>query len=382
MLGTCIMNNLSSSKEETEMIKEVIKDFGENEINPIVSDIEDNSDIPTSILEKVSELGLYGMLGSSKFSGAETSFSTFVHGILELAKYSPVLSSHLMFHNVFLVQLLTKFGNNELQELLLNDLNTGKKLGTAVLGDSGNTINIGNINIEAMDEGDSYSISGTKKFVFNGGIADYFIVFCNFGKDSGFLLVDKDNPGISIGKSLNTVGLRGNKSVPISFYSCNVPKTNLIGVPDDTNKILHSIQESVWMGLSAISIGLMQSSLNQAVKYSNERQQFSKPISKFEAIQSKLAYIATDIEISSAMLEKVSLLKDNHEDILRLAAMIKITTTEMAQRNTKKALLIHGGYGYIKDYPVEKMVRDAETIKSLCDSNDDLRVLISKPFIN
>ena len=376
------MNKLSSSNEEIEMIKEVITNFGENEINPIVSSIDNNSDIPASLLEKISELGLFGMLGSSKFNGAETSFSTFIHGILELAKYSPSLSSLLMFQNTLSVQSLTQFGSSEQQERLLNDLNTGKKLGTAVLGDDGSTLNIKNINTEAMEEGDSYSISGTKKFVFNGEIADHFLVLCNFGKDSGFLLVEKDNPGISIGKPINTVGLRGTKSVPISFYSCSVPKTNLIGSFEDTSKIIKLIQECVWLGLSAISVGIMESSLNQAVKYSNERQQFSKPISKFEAIQSKLAGISIDIETSTAMLEKISLMKDDGSDVFRLAAITKILSTEMSQRSTKNALLVHGGYGYIKDYPIERIVRDAETVKSLCDLNDDLRVLVSKPFVD
>ena len=150
-----------------------------------------------------------------------------------------------MFQNILSVQSLTQFGSSEQQERLLNDLNTGKKLGTAVLGDDGSTLNIKNINTEAMDEGDSYSISGTKKFVFNGEIADHFLVLCNFGKDSGFLLVEKDNPGISIGKPINTVGLRGTKSVPISFYSCSVPKTNLIGSFEDTSKIIKLIQDKL-----------------------------------------------------------------------------------------------------------------------------------------
>ena len=376
------MNNLTSSNEEIDMIKDVIKDFGENEINPITSDIELNSEIPSSILEKVSELGLYGMLGSSEFDGAETNFSTFIHAMLELAKYSPALSALLMFQNVFSVQLLTKYGSNEQKEGMLNNLNTGKKIGTALIGDDGSTLNIRNINTEAMDEGDSLSISGNKKFAFNGEIADYFIVLCNIGKELGFVVIEKGNQGVSIGKPINTVGLRGNKSVPVSFYSCNVPKTNLIGLPKNTHKIINSIQESSWLGISAISTGVMESALSQAVKYSNERKQFSKPISSFEAIQSKLANISTDIEISLAMLEKVSRLKDQDEDILRQSAMTKISTTEMAQRNTKQALLVHGGYGYIKDYPIEKTVRDAETLKSICDSNDDLRLIVSKPFIN
>ena len=265
---------------------------------------------------------------------------------------------------------------------MLNNLNTGKKIGTALIGDDGSTLNIRNINTEALDEGDSLSISGNKKFAFNGEIADYFIVLCNIGKELGFVVIEKDNQGVSIGKPINTVGLRGNKSVPVSFYSCNVPKTNLIGLPENTHKIINSIQESSWLGISAISTGVMESALSQAVKYSNERKQFSKPISHFEAIQSKLANISTDIEISLAMLEKVSRLKDQDEDILRQSAMTKISTTEMAQRNTKQALLVHGGYGYIKDYPIEKTVRDAETLKSICDSNDDLRLIVSKPFIN
>ena len=175
-----------------------------------------------------------------------------------------------MFQNILSVQSLTQFGSSEQQERLLNDLNTGKKLGTAVIGDDGSTLNIKNINTEAMDEGDSLSISGNKKFAFNGEIADYFIVLCNIGKELGFVVIEKDNQGVSIGKPINTVGLRGNKSVPVSFYSCNVPKTNLIGLPENTHKIINSIQESSWLGISAISTGVMESALSQAVKYSND----------------------------------------------------------------------------------------------------------------
>tara|TARA_B100000949_G_scaffold235605_1_gene260367 strand:+ start:5179 stop:6309 length:1131 start_codon:yes stop_codon:yes gene_type:complete len=374
------MNKLSSLNEEIEMIKEVIQNFGENEINPIVSDIDSNSELPISILEKVSEFGLYGMLGSSEFGGAETSFSTFIHGMLELTKYSPALSSLLIFHNILSVQLINKFGTDSQKSNLLTELTTGKKIGTAVLGDDGSFINVDNIRTEATEEGDYYSISGTKSFVLNGALSDFFIVLCNFGKDSGLVLVEKDNPDISFSKPISTIGLNGNELVSISFYSCKVPKTNLIGKFEDTPDIIKIIQETIWLGISAISIGIMQSALDQAIKYSNEREQFSKRISKFEAIQHKIASIALDIEAASAMLGNISNNKDNSLDVHIQAAMIKITSSEMAQRNTKFSLLIHGGYGYIKDYPVERFVRDAEAVKSLIDSNDDLRVLIAKHF--
>ena len=372
------MNKLSSLNEEIEMIKEVIQNFGENEINPIVSDIDSNSELP--ILEKVSEFGLYGMLGSSEFGGAETSFSTFIHGMLELTKYSPALSSLLIFHNILSVQLINKFGTDSQKSNLLTELTTGKKIGTAVLGDDGSFINVDNIRTEATEEGDYYSISGTKSFVLNGALSDFFIVLCNFGKDSGLVLVEKDNPDISFSKPISTIGLNGNELVSISFYSCKVPKTNLIGKFEDTPDIIKIIQETIWLGISAISIGIMQSALDQAIKYSNEREQFSKRISKFEAIQHKIASIALDIEAASAMLGNISNNKDNSLDVHIQAAMIKIASSEMAQRNTKFSLLIHGGYGYIKDYPVERFVRDAEAVKSLIDSNDDLRVLIAKHF--
>jgi len=372
------MNKLSSSNEEIEMIKEVIQNFGENEINPIVSNIDDDSELPISILEKVSELGLYGMLGSSEFGGAETSFSTFIHGMQELTKYSPALSSLLIFHNVLSVQLINKFGTDSQKSNLLAELTTGKKIGTAVLGDDGSFINVDNIRTEATEEGDYYSISGTKSFVLNGALSDFFIILCNFGKDSGFVFVEKDNPDISFSKPISAIGLNGNELISISFYSCKVPKTNLIGKFEDTPDIIKVAQETIWLGISAISIGIMQSALDQAIKYSNERKQFSKPISKFEAIQHKIAGMALDIEAASAMLSNISKNKDNNLDVHIQAAMTKITSSEMAQRNTKFSLLIHGGYGYIKDFPVERFVRDAEAVKSLVDSNDDLRVLIAK----
>jgi len=372
------MNKLSSSNEEIEMIKEVIQNFGENEINPIVSNIDDDSELPISILEKVSELGLYGMLGSSEFGGAETSFSTFIHGMQELTKYSPALSSLLIFHNVLSVQLINKFGTDSQKSNLLTELTTGKKIGTAVLGDDGSFINVDNIRTEATEEGDYYSISGTKSFVLNGALSDFFIILCNFGKDSGFVFVEKDNPDISFSKPISAIGLNGNELISISFYSCKVPKTNLIGKFEDTPDIIKVAQETIWLGISAISIGIMQSALDQAIKYSNERKQFSKPISKFEAIQHKIAGMALDIEAASAMLSNISKNKDNNLDVHIQAAMTKITSSEMAQRNTKFSLLIHGGYGYIKDFPVERFVRDAEAVKSLVDSNDDLRVLIAK----
>ena len=372
------MNKLSSSNEEIEMIKEVIQNFGENEINPIVSNIDDDSELPISILEKVSELGLYGMLGSSEFGGAETSFSTFIHGMQELTKYSPALSSLLIFHNVLSVQLINKFGTDSQKSNLLTELTTGKKIGTAVLGDDGSFINVDNIRTEATEDGDYYSISGTKSFVLNGALSDFFIILCNFGKDSGFVFVEKDNPDISFSKPISVIGLNGNELISISFYSCKVPKTNLIGKFEDTPDIIKVAQETIWLGISAISIGIMQSALDQAIKYSNERKQFSKPISKFEAIQHKIAGMALDIEAASAMLSNISKNKDNNLDVHIQAAMTKITSSEMAQRNTKFSLLIHGGYGYIKDFPVERFVRDAEAVKSLVDSNDDLRVLIAK----
>jgi len=373
---------LSSSDEEIEMIKEVIQTFGENEINPIVSDIDDNSEIPPLILEKVSELGLYGMLGSSEFGGAETSFSTFIHGMMELSKYSPALSSLLIFHNILSVKLISKYGTDSQKNNLLPELTTGKKIGTAVLGDDGSFINVNNLHTEATEDGDYYSISGTKSFVLNGALSDFFIILCNFGKDSGFVLVEKDNPDISFSKPISTIGLNGNELVSISFYSCKVPKTNLIGKFEDTSEIIKIIQETVWLGISAISVGIMQSALTQAIKYSNEREQFSKPISKFEAIQHKIAGIALDIEAASTMLSTVSKNKDNNLDVHIQAAMTKIASSEMSQRNTKFSLLIHGGYGYIKDYPAERFVRDAEAVKSLVDSNDDLRVLIAKHLIS
>jgi alkylation response protein AidB-like acyl-CoA dehydrogenase len=367
--------------EEEQMIVDLVREFCENEIKSIESEIDLKAQIPEELLKKLGEIGLYGMLVSEKYGGVDGSISALMSGIRELAKYSAAVSSLVLFHNALTCRIIEKYGNEEQKNTLLKELAIGKRIGTVVFGDNGSFLNLDDVKTDAEFNGEEYTISGRKNVVLNGKYADLFIILARIKEQFGFFIVDANNKGLSKGKPIELTGLKGNEVSSISFYSCKVSKDQIIGDVDKTDEIIKDLSDNVLLGLTSINVGISESALKEATKYANERKQFGKQIGTFEAVQAMLANIFIEEKFVKNLLETTSNEKDKGEDISVDSVICKIASSRMVENNTKSALKIHGGYGYIKDYPVERYVRDAATVKILCDNDDDLKVSLARKIL-
>jgi len=367
--------------EEQQMIVDLVREFCDSEIKSIESEIDLKAQISEELLKKLSDIGLYGILVSEKYGGADASLSAFISGIRELAKYSASVASAILFHNALACKIIEKYGSEDQKNTLLKELATGKRIGTVVVGDNGGFLNLDNVKTDADFDGEEYTISGRKNVVLNGKYADLFIVLARIKEKFGFFIVDANNKGVSKSNPIELIGLKGNGVSSISFYSCKVTKNQIIANIEQTEDILRDITDHLLLGLTAINIGISEAASKEAIKYANERKQFAKQIGKFEAVQAMLANIFIEEKFVKNLLETTCNEKDNGKDISIDAMVCKVSSSKMVENNTKSALKIHGGYGYIKDYPVERYVRDAVTVKTLCDNDDDLKVKIAKKIL-
>lgn len=362
------------------MVKEMVREFAEKEINSIASDIDDKAWISKDVIEKMGALGLCGMLTPQSFNGVDVGFSSFITGIEEISRYSASIACLLMVQNALACSLINNFGSDVQKESFLSDLATGKRIGSVSLGDNGSLLDLADLKTDASEEENGYVIRGSKSAVVNAAYADIFIVLCRFRDKMGFTILDGQDKDLVRSSKKRFLGLRGSGISPIRFYGCRVPRESLLGTLDDTPNIIRMARENLWLGLSSISNGIAIASLDSATRYANERIQFGRPIGRFEAIQGAIADMAIDIDASSVLLERTAMTKNKADGTIR-AAMVKVLTSIIAERSAKSALKIHGGYGFIKDYPVERYVRDAETVKVLGDRNDDLRRMVADSLL-
>ena len=371
---------------EQKLIQESTKEFAEQYISPGVIDRDQKSTFPKSQIRKLGELGYMGMMIPSKWGGSELDTISYVIAMEEIAAVELATSTIMSVNNSLVCQVLNDFGTEQQKERYLKSLASGKKLGAYCLSESQSGSDASNITTIAKKRGRDFFISGSKNWVTNGINSDILIVFCLTDaklkkKGISAFIIDKNTEGISLGKKEDKLGLRASDTCQIFFDSCRVSSNNLLGKKGEGLKIALNTLSGGRIGIAAQSVGLARSALEKAIKYSKERVQFEKSISQFGAIKNKISELATDIEAARMLVWKAAYLKDNGQNYVKESSMAKLFSSNIAMKAASECVQIHGGYGYIQEYGVERLMRDAKITQIYEGTSEIQKLVIAKELL-
>lgn len=369
--------------EEQEMVRQTARDFAEKELRPGVAERDEKGQFPAEQVKKLGELGFMGMVVSDEYGGAGFDAVTYVAALEELARVDPSTEIICSVNNSLVCYPLETFGSDHIKQNFLTKFATGEWLGAFCLTEPGSGSDAGAMKTRAERDGDEWVINGSKNFITNGESADAYVLVCVTDPDAGSkgtstFVIPKDTPGITVGKHENKMGIRATDTTSLTLEDVRVPNDNLVGNHGDGFKIMLSALDSGRMGVAAQALGIAQGALEESLKYSQEREQFGKPISAFQAIRNKVADMATRIEAARLLLRFAAWRKDAGLEFSQQAAMAKVYCSETATWAALEAVQIHGGYGYTMDYPVERMLRDAKITEIYEGTNEVQRIVIAR----
>lgn len=372
--------------DDMKMLRQSVRDFALAEILPTVMKYDETQEFPASIVHKLGELGFLGAEVPSEFGGAGLSPVHFAIIMEELSRVDPSIGLTLAAHSGLCGQHISTHGNEQQKKHYLPALATGAAIGSWCLTEPGSGSDASGMKTIAVHDGDSYVISGNKTFITNGSHASTYVVMAktNTSKGNGGIsafIVERALKGVSVGKKENKLGMRASDTVAMTFDEVRVPKKNLIGNEGEGFKQALVVLDSGRIGVAALSVGLAQGALDAAVKYSKQRQAFGKTISEFQGIQFKLADMATEIQGARLLTYRAAMAKQNGEDINLIAAQAKLFASEVAVRAANEAVQIYGGYGFIKDFPVEKFYRDAKLLTIGEGTSEVQKMVIAKNLL-
>ena len=371
--------------EEQIAFYDMAKDFAIKKMAPNAEKWDEEKIFPVDTLRELAELGFGGIyvnpdLGGSGLSRLDSTliFESLSHGCTSTAAF---LSIHNMAN-----WMIDSFGSNELKERIVPDLCTMKKIASYCLTEAGAGSDAGNLKTKAVKDGDHYIVNGTKSFISGGGYSDVYVTMVRTGDQSSSgistLMIEKDSPGISFGAQEKKMGWNSQPTAQVIFEDCRVPVKNLLGNEGDGFKIAMKGLDGGRLNIAACSLGTAQSAFERAVEYVGDREQFGKKIQDFQSIQFKLADMATELEASRLMLRSAAAKVDeNAPDKTKSAAMAKRFVTDLGFKIVNEALQIHGGYGYLKDYPLERNLRDVRVHQILEGTNEIMKVIISREIL-
>lgn len=371
--------------EEQQMIQQMVRSFAETEITPLIPKME-AGEFPRDILNKMGELGLMGMTVPEKYGGTNMDFLSYIIAIQELSKVSAVIGVILSVHTSVATNPIIQFGNEEQQDRYLPKMATGEYLGAFCLTESTAGSDASSLKTRAVRDGDEYVVNGSKMFVTNGGEADVYIVFASTNQEKRTygitaFIVDKNTPGLVFGKDERKMGLHGSRTVEIAFENMRVPATNRLGEEGDGFKIAMANLEIGRIGIATQALGIAEASLQAATDYAKEREQFGRPIAAQQGIGFKLANMATNIEAARLLTYRAAHLHQEGKPCGKEASMAKVFTSRIAVEASTEAIQVFGGYGYTKDYPVERYFRDAKVTEIYEGTSEIQRIVISKHLL-
>ena len=372
--------------EEQKMVKEAAADFAKNTLMPRAQEFDENEEIPKEIYQELAGLGYMGIMLPEEFGGSNFDFISYILIMEEFAKACAALQIALSVHNSLTCDAILKFGTPEQKKKYLPALTKGEKIGAYSLTEPGSGTDAGSLRTSAVPKDDSYILNGTKTFVTNGGIAEVFVVFVSTkpelkSKGISCLLVEKGTEGFSIGAKEKKMGIKGSDTRELSFSDCKIPQKNLLGKENGGFKIALSLLDPSRIAVGAQSVGIAQAAFDEALKYSKERVQFGQPLCNFQAIQFKLADMATQIDAARLLVHRAAYISSKRIRCSREAAMAKLYASEVANRVVNEAVQIHGGYGYMKEYAVERYFRDARVTEIYEGTSEAQRIVISRHLL-
>ncbi|ARK22189.1 acyl-CoA dehydrogenase [Sporosarcina sp. P26b] len=369
--------------EEHEMIRKMVRDFAQKEVAPTAAQRDEDETFDMDIFHKMAELGLTGIPWPEEYGGIGSDFLAYVIAVEELSRVCASTGVVLSAHTSLAGWPLYKYGNEEQKQKYLRPLAEGSKMGAYCLTEAGSGSDAGGMKTTAKLDGDDYVLNGSKIFITNGGIADTYIVFAvtdpeSKHKGTSAFIVESTFEGFSVGKKEKKMGIRSSPTTEVVLENCRVPKENLLGEEGDGFIIAMKTLDGGRNGIAAQAVGIAQGALDAAVDYSKERTQFGKPIVANQGISFKLADMATATEASRLLTYQAAWLESNDLPYGKASAMAKLMAGDTAMKVTTEAVQVFGGYGYTKDYPVERYMRDAKITQIYEGTQEIQRLVISR----
>jgi len=372
--------------DEQIMLRDTVREFARNEIEPRAAEIDRTMEFPADNIRKMGELGFLGVPFPPEYGGGGFDTLSFALMIEELARACGATTLSVAAHCSLCCAPINMFGTEAQKQKYLPDLLAGKKVGSFCLSEPASGSDAGAMTTTATRDGNFYILHGAKMWVTNGGYAGTYVVFAKTNPEAGTrgisaFIVEREFPGITIGKKENKLGLRASDTRQISFDNCKVPASNLLGKENEGFKYAMQILDGGRIGIGAMAVGLAQAAFEKAAAYSKERKAFGQQIAEFQAIRWYLADMATEIHAARLMVHDAAQLKDAGKPFVKEAAMAKLFASEMAMRACNKAIQVFGGYGYIMDYPVERYWRDCKLTEIGEGTSEVQRLVISREVL-
>ncbi len=372
--------------EEHLLLQNMVREFSQNELKPLAQKIDEESIFPIDSIQKISDLGLMGIPWDSKYNGGGMDTISLVIAIEEMAKVCVSTAVTVMAHTSLGSAPFAYFGTDEQKEKYLSKLASGQMIGAFGLTEPNAGSDAGNTETTANLEGDKFVVNGQKIFCTNAGHAGVIIFTAKIidkGVDKGIgaLFVDSNTKGLKLGKPENKMGWKGSDTRSVYFDDLIIPKENILGKPDRGFKQFLATLTGGRITIAALSLGIAEGAFQAALEYSNERDAFNNKINKFQAISFKLSDMAVQIEAARQLIYHAAWLKDQGKSMIKEAAMAKLFASEAAMKITTEAIQIHGGFGYIKEYNVERFFRDAKILEIGEGTSEIQRIIIARELI-
>jgi alkylation response protein AidB-like acyl-CoA dehydrogenase len=373
--------------DNQKVVQQVARDFAEKEIRPVVMKYDESQEFPFDIVRKLGELGFMGVVFPEEYGGAGLGYLEYVTIIEEISKVDPSVGLTIAAHNSLCSNHIYTFGNEEQKRKYLPDLASGKKIGAWALTEPASGSDAGGMKTTAVRDGDSYILDGSKNFITHGSVGSVTVVMAVTDKtkqkrNTSAFIVENNTPGFIVSKKENKLGMRCCDTSALAFDNCRVPKENLLGAEGEGFHQALAVLDGGRISIAALSLGIAQGALDASLKYSKERQQFGKHIGEFQAIQWKLADMEVQTEAARLLTFRAAFLKNKDIEVALESAMAKYYASEVAVRATNEAIQIHGGYGFIKDFPVEKLYRDVKLCTIGEGTSEIQKLVIARELLN
>ncbi|MED0946682.1 acyl-CoA dehydrogenase AcdA [Bacillus mobilis] len=369
--------------EEHEMIRKMVRDFAKNEVAPTAAERDEEERFDRALFDQMAELGLTGIPWPEEYGGIGSDYLAYVIAIEELSRVCASTGVTLSAHTSLAGWPIFKFGTEEQKQKFLRPMAEGTKIGAYGLTEPSSGSDAGGMRTTAKRDGDHYILNGSKIFITNGGIADIYVVFALTDPESkqrgtSAFIVESDTPGFSVGKKESKLGIRSSPTTEIMFENCRIPVENLLGEEGQGFKVAMQTLDGGRNGIAAQAVGIAQGALDASVEYARERHQFGKPIAAQQGIGFKLADMATDVEAARLLTYQAAWLESEGLPYGKESAMSKVFAGDTAMKVTTEAVQVFGGYGYTKDYPVERYMRDAKITQIYEGTQEIQRLVISR----
>jgi alkylation response protein AidB-like acyl-CoA dehydrogenase len=372
--------------ENQKMVQQLARNFAEKEIKPVIAKFDESQEFPHDIVRKMAELGFLGIIFPEEYGGSGFGYLEYVTIIEEITKVDPSMGLVIAAHNSLCTNHIYTFGTEQQKKKYLPELTTGKKIGAWALTEPTSGSDAGAMRTTATRDGNFYVLNGSKNFITHGSVGKVTVVLAITDKSKGkkgisTFIVENDTPGFIVNKKENKLGMRSSDTAALTFDNCLVPLENLIG---EEGKGFHqalTILDGGRISIAANALGIAQGAFEASLKYSKERQQFGKPIGEFQAIQWKLSEMATQIEAARLLTYKAAFLKSHGKEVVLESSMAKYYAAEVAVMVTNEAVQIHGGYGFTKDFIVEKFYRDVKLVTIGEGTSEIQKLVISRELL-